>query len=46
LAGRRMTETAVLVNVHALESTGADSKLTQGCPVHRKKLEEANPYKT
>jgi hypothetical protein len=46
LVGRRMTETAVLVHVHALESAGACSKLTQGCPVHRKKLEEANPYKT
>jgi hypothetical protein len=46
LAGRRITETAVLVHVHALESAGACSKLTQACPVHLKMLEEAILYKT
>ncbi len=40
-SGRRIGEAAALVHVHAPESAGACSKLTQACPVHLKVLEEA-----
>jgi hypothetical protein len=41
-----LTETAVLVHVHALESAGACSKGTQACPMHLKVLEEGLSYKS